>query len=89
MKVFDFHSQRHNQNDIPGSRIRPIVMTDLAKGWAQGIRTRMKEENKLSDEIDLPAPLPSMAHNFSMEEGLDIYEYQTYLALSDSNRRIT
>jgi hypothetical protein len=89
IKVCDFLSQSHDSNDKSGCRIRLITMMDLAKGWAQGIRTRMKEENKLSDEIDLPAPLPSMAHNFSMEEGLYIDEYQTYLALSDSNRRIT
>jgi hypothetical protein len=89
MKVCDFLSQSHDPNDKPGSRICPIAMSSLAEGWAQGIHVRMNKENKLEDEIDLPAPLPFTVYRFDLEKGYDNKEYQTYLTLAEANRRVT
>jgi hypothetical protein len=55
MKVCDFLSRSQDPNDKPGSRIRPIAVTELAKTGAQGIHDQITEENDLEDKIDLPA----------------------------------
>jgi hypothetical protein len=68
MKICDFLSRSHDPNDKPGSRIRPIAMTDLAKTWAQGVHDQMIEENDLEDEIDLPAPIRRTSFSLIDEE---------------------
>ena len=77
MKVCDFLSQSHNPRDKPGSRIRPIAMTDLAKNWAKGIHDQMTEENDLEDEIDLPAPIHRESLQLITEEETEDSELST------------
>ena len=104
MKVCDFLSRIHDPQDKPGSRIRPIAMTELAKSWPQGIHDQMMEENDLEDEIDLPAPIRRKSlwlyENEEMDDDEETYnDEETYddeemenvefFGITESNRRMT